>query len=300
MYSISIRTPSREGQALLPIWIDPGFMEAVAELQQIEAFQLVCYKGNQLVAILPLYEKKSMGWRRIICPMSAYYQGLWFFLQQGREANRNLLDELKISTEVAGFLKARYKKLELNLTPQNLDMRGFTWSGFKARPFYTFTHDLSQPLQLLKDERRKMRLAENKDYRLEEGFLPDVFIGLIKDLYDRKEKSLGVPYKRFQAWMENLHGRGLLTQFNLMKGADIVSTNLVLGGTDDRTGYSIMRSTRPEDLKSGASALHSMLLAGLLKERFTSLDFCGGNYPEVARFKAALGFRLELFFKISL
>ncbi len=299
MYELSLRSPSLQGLASPAIWIDPRFMLAVAELHQIEALQLLCHKGEQLVAALPLYEKKSLGLRRLICPMSAYYHGLWFFWEPGREANRNLLDELRVATEVAQFLRSRYKRLQLNLAPHNRDVRGFTWQGLKAVPYYTFTHSSEAELRVLKDERKKLKAAREHDYRLVEAYLPEEFITLLKDLYARKQKSLGVSYPRFKTWMEALHREELLAQFNLMEDGRIVSTNLIVGGANDSTGYSIMRSTIPQDLKSGASALHSLLLAEQLKQRFAKLDFCGANYPEVARFKAALGFKLELFFRIT-
>lgn len=206
---------------------------------------------------------------------------------------------VNLSGEVASFLKSNYNRFQFNLATHNLDVRGFSWQGLKALPYYTFTHDTANDLHILKDERKKLRSARNHAYELKEEFRPDEFSTLLKDLYDRKHKSLGVSYASFKLWMQRLHSVGLLAQFNLMEGGSIVSTNLVLGGANDNCGYSIMRSTRPLDLKTGASALHSLLLVDMLKDRFAKLDFCGANYPEVARFKAALGFRLELFFKIS-
>lgn len=61
MYDISLRAPSDQALPSLPIWIDPRFMLAVQELHQLEALQLLCHKGEQLVAVLPLYRKKEPG-----------------------------------------------------------------------------------------------------------------------------------------------------------------------------------------------------------------------------------------------
>lgn len=299
MYDISVREPSREGlQANLPLWLQPDFLAAVSELQGVEALQLVCRKGDQCVAMLPLYEKKSLGVRRLICPVSAYYQGFWYFWEPGREPNRNLLDELKVSSEAAAFLKARYKRMHFNLAPHNLDVRGFTTAGFKALPLYTFVHDLSQPLGLLADERKQLRTAEKQDYPLEESFRPDEFLSLLKELHQRKAQRFGLPYGAFQSWMETLHNKDLLAQFNLLQNGATVSSNLILGGREDSTGYSIMICTRPEAMKNGAATLHYKLLAEMLRDRFATLDFCGGNVVEVARFKAALGLGLKVFFQL--
>ncbi|MFO8144216.1 MAG: hypothetical protein R6T89_00575 [Candidatus Syntrophosphaera sp.] len=300
MYEISVRRPSDEGfQSAPPLWIDPGFLLAVEELQQIDAYQLLCHKGEELVAVLPLYEKKNLGIRRLIIPMSAYYQGLWFFWPSGRKENRILLDELKISENIATFLRKRYRRIHLNLGVQNYDIRGFNWAGFKARPLYTFIQDLSHPFTPLKDERKKIRGAAKQELRLEKAFYPDKFITMLRELYHRKNKNLGVSWGRFRNWMETLHDQELLNQYNLMHDEEIISSNLMLGAPTDDTTYSIMRCTTDLGLKQGASTLHSRLLVENLKDRYQFIDFCGANYPEVARFKAALGFSLRVFFQIE-
>lgn len=269
------------------------------ELQQTESYQLLCHKGKELVAAMPLYEKKSLGIRRLIIPMSAYYQGLWFFWPSGRKENRILLDELKISERVAAFLRNRYKRIHLNLSIHNYDVRGFDWAGFKARPLYTFIQDLSHPFAPLKDEREKIRRASKQDMTLEKDFQPEQFIWMLKELYRRKNKRLGVSWERFGIWMERLHAKELLHQYNLRRGDEIISSNLMLASATDDTAYSIMRCTTDVGLKQGASTLHSGLLVEKLKGSFRFVDFCGANYPEVARFKAALGFDLRVFFQLK-
>lgn len=281
-----------------PLWVHPDFLAAVAELHQAEVYQLACHKGEQLVALLPVFEKKNFGLRRLISPVSAYYQGLWFNWEEGRDANRNLLDELHISGVISEYLLKRYQRIQLNLAPHNYDVRGFTWSGLKALPLYTFVQDLAEPSNPIKDERKKLRLAEKQGYVLEERFAPEEFIRLLRELHTRKHQHFGVPYPDLQNWMTQLQTKGLLTQFNLLQAQEIVSSNIVLKSSTTVTAYTIMRSTRPDDLKSGASALHSQLLTDMLKPEFALLDFCGANNPEVGRFKAAMGFQLQVFFQL--
>lgn len=299
MFELELRTPSSEGLASQPpLWVHPDFLAAVADLHQAEAYQLVCRKGEQLVAVLPVFEKKNLGLRRMISPVSAYYQGLWFNWEEGRDANRNLLDELHICTVISDYLLKRYQRIQLNLAPHNYDVRGFTWSGLKALPLYTFVQDLAEPSDPLKDERKKLRLAQKQGYELEERFAPEEFIRLLRDLHTRKHQHFGVPYPELQNWMKQLHEKGLLTQFNLMQAQEIASSNIVLKSSSSGIAYTILRSTRPDDLKTGASTLHSQLLTAKLKPGFAYLDFCGANNPEVARFKAAMGFQLKVFFQL--
>ena len=281
--------------ANLPLWVQPGFLQAVSELHGVEALHLICRKGEQCVALMPIYERRNLGLRRQICPLSSYYQGIWFFWQESRQSNRDMLDELKISGEIALFLKKRYLRSHFKLAPHNRDVRGFTWNRFRAIPLYTFVHELGQPLALLADERKNLKEALAEDYTFTEDFRQDDFIELMKLLHQRKVQSFGLDYASFARWMKTLREQGLLTQFNLLRGSDVISSNLLLGGSADQTCYSIMISTLPEEMKKGASTLHYLKLAEALTGRFRQLDCCGANVPDVARFKAALGLQLMPF-----
>ncbi len=298
-YNIIARFPSKEGLSFCPLWINPDFMLAVQNLHNCEAKQLVCYKGDEIKAVMPLYEKKKLGISYLICPMSAYYQGLWFYNLGKKGENRRLLDELNISSDIAIWLKTHYKKMQFKLMPENYDVRGFTWKNYKAKPLYTFTYDFQEPLKLLYDEKRKLSKASIYNYQLDEQFLPEEFINLLKILYQRLNKDLGLSYSAFQKWMEDLYQHQFLYQFNLRREGKVVSSNLVLGEKEDDRAYSMMLSTLPEEMKNGASVVHYLTFIESLRGRFDKIDFCGGNNPDVARFKAAMGFKLELFFIIE-
>ncbi|HOQ82926.1 MAG TPA: hypothetical protein PL080_03580 [Candidatus Syntrophosphaera thermopropionivorans] len=298
-YNIVARFPSKEGLSYCPLWINPDFMLAVQNLHNCEAKQLVCYKGDEIKAVMPLYEKKKLGISYLICPTSSYYQGLWFYNLGKKGENRRLLDELNISSDIAIWLKAHYKKMKFKLMPENYDVRGFTWKNYKAKPLYTFSYDFQEPLKLLYDEKTKLSKASIYNYQLDEQFLPAEFIHLLKILYQRLNKDLGLAYSAFQKWMEDLYQHQLLSQFNLRREGKVVSSSLVLGGKEDDRAYLIMLSTLPEEMKNGASVVHYLTFIESLRGRFDKIDFCGGNNPDVARFKAAMGFKLELFFIIE-
>ena len=118
-------------------------------------------------------------------------------------------------------------------------------------------------------------------------------------MYTRKGKQFNIGYPELEQWLCQLQQKKLLSQFNLVKGGEIVSSNIVLSGFAEDIAYTIMRSTREEDLRLGASTLHSKLLVEALSGRYRCLDFCGANTPEVARFKAAMGFQLKVFYQIT-
>lgn len=298
MYEIVLAAPtSGTYPDNLPLWLRPELMRAVSALHGVEAKHLMVYKGEELLAMLPLYEKKRLGRLCIVSPTGSYYQGLHYFWEQGSSATRRILEIQDISSSVAKWLMKHYKSIRINLGTHNVDVRGFTWNGFTAKPLYTFEHKLGDPLKPQRDEREKLKRAEKQGYTFVESLDADTFIDMSKAMYDRKSHSSGLDLPGLKAYIGSLNKAGILKQFNVLRANKVVSTNLLLG-EEGRVAYTILRASEPAEMKLGVSTWHSMKLVGTLGNRFSVLDFCGGNVPAVARFKSALGLELKLFFQI--
>ncbi len=273
-------------------------MQAVEKLHNLEARQLKVFKGDQLIALLPVYEKKLLGYKGLACPAGSYYQGLNLWLEDSSPAPRKLLDTLQITQTLAEYLKSHYHRIQLNLSPETQDIRGFTWSMLKAKPLYTFVSATEVQLKPLPDERKKINLAVSKGYEFSWELDLDAFFALFKAMNARKQRSLGFTYPGFRLFLEELSQAGIMRQGNLEKNGKIISSNILL--KDGNKAYTVFRATDNEALKTGASSLHSLRLLEYAKaEGITDMDFCGGNVKEVARFKAALGLELKPFYQIN-
>ncbi len=279
------------------IWSLPEFMEAIQKLHHRQAWHLQCWKGEELVAVFPFYENKLLSYRAIVSPSSAYYNGHNLFLNDRSVPSRRLLDSLQITQSLAQFIYGRYKKVRFNLDPQFYDVRGFCWEKLKARPLYTFTYDFAAPLQPLPDEKKKLSLAGAQDYHFAEAFALDDFIRLFRAMFKRKNKELGFSYDDFAEFLQTLHELGLARQFNLYRDNRIVSSNIVYL---DPAGYAyaVYRATDEAEMKFGASTMHTMELVKCLSAEVKGIDFCGANVPDIARFKAAQGLSLHVFYQI--
>ncbi|MDY0151030.1 MAG: GNAT family N-acetyltransferase [Candidatus Cloacimonas sp.] len=291
-------TPPSEVELPLNLWANPKFMLAVQKLHQLEALHLRCYKGEQLVALLPVYEKRLLSYRMLKSPGGSYYQGLNLWLYEKSLSGRKLLDTLQIIQCIAISLRERYKKVQINLCPGTDDVRGFTWEKLTAKPLYTFVHDFSAPPVPLPDERRKLALAAKQNFHFAEELDTSGFMELFSAMNSRKNRDISFTYVQFEQFIHSLHVQGLLRQYNLYQEDAIVSSNILLMDADKF--YTVFRATASEALKNGASSLHTMQLIESLAGNINSLDFCGANVPEVARFKAALGLKLQVFYQISL
>lgn len=280
-------------------WHTPRFMAAVADLHGIKAFQLLVYKGDELFAILPLYERSRLGIKAIVAPVGAYYQGISFAYESNVSAPRKLLDTTAVCTQIGTFLASHYHRLHLRLNPENVDVRGFTWIGYKASPLYTFRSSLDASLPTLPDERKKLKSAQNLGMRLEERFDSDLFIRLQKDLDKRKKHRLGISYSGLQSFVEELFSEGLLKQFNVLWEDKPVSSNILLHDGGD-VAYTLFQATEEGAMRKGAATFHSLALLQHLPAGTRIFDYCGANVQEVARFKAALGLELVNFYEIRL
>ncbi|MDZ4182972.1 MAG: hypothetical protein U1B83_08855, partial [Candidatus Cloacimonadaceae bacterium] len=289
MYEFLIQAPDTlSWLSQTPLWLHPEFLGSVAEFHDAEARQVLCFKGSQLFAAMPIYEKKTLGQKRLINPVSSYYQGLFFNWEAEMAPNRRLLDALQISGALAKFLLGHYRKMQINLTPDLFDVRGFVWNGLKAKPLYTFVHDLALPFQPLRDEREKLNRAAKMDYEFTEEYAPEPFLEMLQAMHSRKNHHSDLDYARLEKHLDQLHQAGLMRQYNLKAESGIVSANILLHNGEG-TAYTVRRATDAMHLKNGASSWHSKCLIEALGGEFDRLDFCGANDPEVGRFKAALG-----------
>lgn len=281
-----------------PVWTEPAFMNAIAGLHELKTYHVQCFKGDSLLAVLPVYERSLLGIRHLICPVLAYYQPLSLFSDPGTGPARQTADSLQIMTGLAAFLTRNFRKISFNLDPESTDVRAFTQAGFTAKPLYTYIHTGTELPRPTRNEQRKLKTASEQGYEYSEIFAPEEFISLLSSLYRKKGHRLGFSYPGLLGFADELHSAGILHQCNLHRGAAIVSSNLVFG-SGSGTAYAVLGATQEDELPHGASSLQAVEMLRNLQTRYQRVDFCGGNVPEVARFKSGLGLELRLFFRIE-
>lgn len=282
----------------LPVWSHPAFMTAVARVHGLKTWHLCCFKGDILAALLPVYERNRLGIRQLVCPPLAYYQPLSIFVEPGTLQPRQNSDHLQIASGIAEFLAKTFRRVTFNLGPESLDVRAFTWAGFKARPLYTYIWDTACPPEPGRNEQRKLKAAAAQGYAYHEEFDPEAFRALLAQLYQRKKHQRSFSDTALLVFLKELQPTGLLHQCNLHLDGRIVSSNIVFG-TGSGTAYAVIGASSENALKTGASSMQTVEMLAAFKDRYNRVDLCGANVPQVARFKAALGLQLRLFFRIE-
>lgn len=297
MYDVIVQDPTSSPTLdHLPIWLDHRFMATAAAVQGLRPLHLCVVKGDVPVALMPVYERRRLGKPSLGNALASYYQGL-HILEHNANPARDGLNTLEICSAIASKLCQSYRNVSINMLPQNTDIRGFTWNKLKATPLYTYTHDLHSPLTPLRDEKQKLKRAAERGYTFVELADPDTFTRMATAMYSRKDHITGFQPAKLKIFIHDLLSMGLMKQFCVLRDDRIISTNIVLSDSP-RAAYTILRASDPEELKHGVSTWHTMQLIETLSEQYQCLDFCGANAPSVARFKAALGLELKLFFRI--
>lgn len=297
-YEISLLTPSevKAQDIILPVWIDPRWMEAMAGHFGFKAQVLACWRGEHLTALLPIYEKQVLTYRRAVIPMLNYYQPLCHF-GTAENPNRALLNQLETIREIAVWLKKYYRKVNVSLHPDNYDVRGFSWEGYNATPRYTMYYDPTQAAALFKDERNALRRAQRQGYQFAEGFDPERISQLLYALFKRKKVDFPIEAKVLVGFISQMYEHGLIRQYNVRKDDRIVSVEIVI--CDQDVAYTWMRASDEIELKTGVSVFQSVELYAELGKSFKIIDLCGANTASTARFKMGMGGQLKLFFHVS-
>lgn len=285
--------------ALYSAWHDPFFMRTVAEMHSVIPYQIQVYKSEELIGIMPVYERRRMGAKALVAPVGTYYQGLsTFFLPQTSQP-RMTLDTITISERIAEFLTENYRRVNIRLNPGNVDVRGFTWHGVKARPLYTFSQYRDAEPFVLPEERRYLRKAERAGLELKEEYDLESFLALQKDLDTRKGHKMGVSYEKLGRYLDALYEKGMIKQFNVYQEDEIILAAIMFWGGNEII-YTLYIAGSEASLPLGASALQNRMTLSLLPEEITISDFCGANIRDVARFKAAMGLSLSVFYQLSI
>jgi len=298
-YQISLAEPAELSgtECTAQVWFKQSWMQAVASVIDASPKLLLCHDKDNLVAVMPLYSKKKLWFIKAYNPLLAYYCPIVFTLPETSHKNRSLIRETDICAALAMFLKQEFREVFLNLSPQLYDVRGFTWQGLVAQPLYTFVQKTDEKQELMTEERHKLRLAERHGFEFEERFDVDQFCHLLRELHTLKGHDMGMSLSAIRLFLSEMHKEGLVKQLNVMDKGEVVSSDIIVcDGTD--TAYALLRGTTIEGRKKGASVMQNVYDAKYLASSYRFLDYLGGNIPGPARFKAACGYNLKLFFRI--
>ncbi|MDI6877167.1 MAG: GNAT family N-acetyltransferase [Methanomicrobiales archaeon] len=260
-------------------------------------------KGEQIVGILPLFYRNTMGVRSVMSPppkTGIPYLGL---LLDATYADLKQYKREHILRIIAEDLRAEMDAYAPNLLsisspPSLLDIRSFVWSGFSVEPLYTYVFDLRQGQERLWkgfSVRRRQQIRDAEKKGLEIAVSDDVsrLYGMVSERYS--EQGLSSPFRSVDylrdvcsAFPDNLK------TFSVLDEGQVTSAVLVVQYRDVKLWVGGARSDNNSN---------EFLIWEVIKEAqrqgYESCEFIGANTQNLCQFKSQFNPSLELYFRIS-
>lgn len=193
-------------------------------------------------------------------------------------------------------LEGRYAGIDLNLPPEIMDVRTFSWRNWAVRPLYTYRIELSNETLTMRNWSDTAARTARKDA---EGFEivevgPDIVAARSAASYDTSGRRAPL-------------SKGALTKFidkaNQSVGASLVGArNRQTGDIDSAVAllrhgtvayYWIAGGVRG----SSMTVLLGKLFEDLAQDGIDTFDFVGANTDSIAEFKRKFGGRLTTYFR---
>jgi len=263
------------------------------------------YIGNELVGIVPFFERTRMGFRGMHSPIGSFmisnlgplmpqYENL---KQEKREyIYREFIQEMD-----ATISKTIRADIVTIITPSDIvDARPLLWNGYEVKPMYCYRADISD-IQMrwdgLKRELRKnIKDAEKKGVSVVEGGQEEYWfvIHSVANRLGAQKEDYDVPQEYWEA-LYRAFAPDRLKVFVARRGEELLSGIIALAYRDTVSiwvGASQveMRGLYPVDL------LQWKIVEWAHEHGFSHCEIHGANIPSISYFKARYNFDLAIYF----
>jgi hypothetical protein len=266
---------------------------------------LGCYRGDKLIAGMPVFENKRFGIRYVAHPALTPWMGIIFHpWEKDIKLHKKLTLEKEISQQFIQWIKECDYFIQ-SFHPNFRDWQPMMWENFSCQPCYTYVlsslHDIGRIWSGLRENhRRNIRDAINKGFFIRKDITTDEFLAIAKNIFLPKAKELGCNETMLMRIHQRLNHAGRGTPFVIFdeEGNSLAATYIVW---DNRSAYYLLGGTDKEaTIRSGLAM--TMLLWEALKEmaqKVNRFDFEGSDIPGIENFIRGFGAEQVCYFRIS-
>lgn len=309
MYNISVvdfNKISFVDFSCLSFWANPKLLEAFAIRDNLKLSWITVYKKNELVMIMPVFEKKKLFFKYLSQLDLYYYTPISFFLKDKKYSFENENEKLSVLNSLAGFLSKNYIKTQLALESVIQDVRGFIWNGFNCFPAYTYVKDmyLYNRQELYPKQKRYLKKALSENLNVSLDWKTEVIVELSRDMLKRKNRSHQVIFEKSLRFYQQLHKEGLCFQITAFRDEQPLAFRLILKNEKDSYLYDFLAGASKEGNNIGANIFCLDYIFSNYNKLFNNIsfryfDFCGANTQTVAYFKSQFDNHLVNYYRIK-
>lgn len=277
-------------------------------IEKHSGYQLLPYGiflGKELICVFPLFLRKYLGLKMVFSPppqTAVPYLGpvmapAYDTVRQRRKENYMSIVADEIEEQI---LQLSPSYTHFVAMPGLMDVRHFKWNGYTAESLFTYTIDLTRPLDDIwrgfgKDCRERIRDFSKTSFTQEESGDLDTFYRLSRDLYGQQGLSLpllGQPY------LEEVMGRfpDHLKMYFLKRDGEIVD---IEGTYAYKDRFKLLWGISNEKFR-GHQEYHTWDLVKKAKERgFTEFEIVGANTRRISHYQSKFNPSMSMYFSIQ-
>ena len=289
-----------------------AFLKAIAEESGTRLFSLVVKKNGEPLGLFPVFVKKLGGFRIGFSPPPGVLVpnlGPVLIAAVSHQSDRERM-EGEMAETLSKYLECVLKLSFIKFTTtwkNGFDVRPYAWRGFKARPVYTYSIDLSNGVDEaskgFKQQLRRLarRAAQYEGLRLVQGDI-DVYRGIVR-LTRSRYREQGEHWAPSDAYLEKVF-------HTLNDGEQRIRCWAVFSGNDLISGLAVpfFRGTaahwfgavRYEAPFMGINEwLHRTVMEEAAAAGCHTYDLVGANTERICRHKSRYNPNPEVYFSVE-
>jgi hypothetical protein len=280
------------------------FLKIIEKHTGYRLYTFGSYKGEKLIGVFPLFYGKTRGLKTVFSPpprTGVPYLG--FVISKEYDG----LKQSKKENELGCFTDEMEKKFEelspdyllINLVPNFMDARFFSWNRYSVEPNYTYVIDLNRSLEEIWNGfhrylRRDIKSAEGSGFRLSPGEDISFFYNMQSKRYDEQGMidpliSQGYFSDLVKAYPENIQ-----VYYLYDKIGEIIGSLAVQEYKDKFTGWMGLAKTVEH---ANEILIWSLIQLAKAKD-FKKFEIIGANVKNQCPFKSKFNPGLEMGYTI--
>jgi hypothetical protein len=285
---------------MAPVFGTRLWLEATRKALPFSLKILRVYKGESLVAYLPLQFIQRGGLVKSFVPILTFYGGPYFVTEPRKYFNEEVKEHYEILGTILDYLgsTSHYSLL----LPETCDARVALEKKWTCSPRYTLVNDLQSQNSL--DFNRACSESIRKAERLGLTFGETTGDGAFEEAFARTFLRKGLAMSWQPRWATDLRreltGSGLLDHLSVknVEGKEIAFASVAL---DHFRKSAILWYSCSLAEADQTGAMHFLVKNLLVKyrESFETFDLCGADHRSLSEFKEKFGQRLVVRFALE-
>ena len=275
-----------------------AWIRAAAAIQGGEPRFLGVFEDDRLAGGVTFIELSRGPFKKMTTPVLTPYGGVVYRPVSGKRSTGEESFTTTCAEQLIGNLGGWYSYSCLVHAPGLIDIRPFTWAGWRGSVRYTYVVDLTDTGRVWDLMERRVRTVLRKaESTLGLGGAVDMeqFGGLYDRIYRDRGKKPPIPRNIVTAFVDTMMKTGLAEMRSVRdETGEIISVIVLVSGSG--TVYAWISGSVPDKNSTGAFSLLFWDAIRRYSETSTRLDMVGANIPSVAFFKKGFGGELKPYY----